>query len=113
MIVHIMNTVFGLYSKSYNEQWDVILNELLDSIKSLEEVILENRTVLIGSYEVWISNKYHSYGYAWSINGEWTPRTLQFRPKFSTMKRLDKIVSKLKEQEVTKGIEKLYGKSSK
>ena len=110
MFEHIINTVMRLYQMDYNKQWDLKLNELLDNIKSLEDVTLENHTVLIGSYEIWISNKYYSYGYARSIGDRFVPEYLEFRPKFSTMKRLDKLVSNLKEQEVKKGIEKLYGK---
>ena len=112
-IGHILRTITGFYNKPYNKQWDAKLNEILDSVDHGAKVILGDARITVDEYEIWIENKYYCYAHAWRINGIYTPKHLQFRPKFSTMKRLDKLVQEIKAKEIQEGAERLYGKSSK
>ena len=105
-IGHAFRTVFGVYQMPYSKEWDTVLNELLDALekgKASAEMCncclrfsFENE-----AYEVWVDNRWYAYGnlYAkrkanvgWSSN---IPREYQYRPKFSTMIRLNDVYRNL------------------
>jgi hypothetical protein len=105
-IGHAFRTMFGFYQMPYSKEWDTVLNELLDALekgKASAEMCncclrfsFENE-----AYEVWVANRWYAYGnlYAkrkanvgWSSN---IPREYQYRPKFSTMIRLNDICENL------------------
>ena len=110
MLGHIFRTILGLYQKEYNEDWDRVLNELLDGVEAgTSKVHTEAHSVVIEGFEIWVSNKWYSYGYLWFKDVKYVSSSLRFRPKFSTMKRLDKLVSSMKKQELDLKSKQLYG----
>ncbi len=93
---HILNTVFGMYQQPFDKEWDSMLNML---IVFGTVVALNDYTVTFkyddNHYTVWIGNKYYSYAWLRSYNYEYEPVQKGLRPKFKTMLRLNKLVTKL------------------
>lgn len=76
-----VSTLFGaLHQQKYCPLWDKKLNELLD--KYADEAELDCYRVKLGSAEVWIANRYYSYGHLWCDLSDWR------RPSVKTMIRL-------------------------
>ena len=79
-------TWFGLISlKEYCPTWDAKLNDLLDRYSDTAE--LNSYALLLGDNEIWISNRFFSYG---NLMGEKT------RPSIKTMIRLAKLEDSLR-----------------
>lgn len=98
-IRHAYLIVFNGYNRKYNEEWDTALNKLLDMVEDNADVdvVLSAYTLRIGKYEVWISNKWYSYGYLYNPYLNSSDReTMEFRPKLKTMLRLDRIVQQIR-----------------
>lgn len=58
------STWFGaLYQQEYCRDWDKALGSLLDKHGETAEV--DMHTSRLGRVEVWTSNAFYSYGYAW------------------------------------------------
>lgn len=84
------STWFGtLYQEKYCPLWDRKLNELLDEYE--DTAILGECCIILGSTEVWVSNRFYSYGYVVRVRG--LPRR---RPSIQTMVRLAILQDSLK-----------------
>lgn len=90
---HIGNTIFCCYQMKYNKEWDTKLNQLLDDYS--HTAILYQHIIKLGDWEVWIANKWYSYGNAYVNSGKSVNKSLQFRPSIFTMRRLDRLVDVL------------------
>ena len=91
-IGHMLNTVFGMYQEPFDKEWDSMLTMLLvfGTVVALDDYVVTFKYD-DNHYTVWIGNKYYSY--AWlhmSASGK-----KYTRPKFKTMLRLNKLVTKL------------------
>ncbi|QGH60765.1 hypothetical protein [Serratia proteamaculans] len=89
---HVFRTVFGFYQKKFNQQWDSLLNEILEN-GDIQEV--EKCTVDFSYkgdvYCIWISNRWYAYGNLYALNNKDVGSELEFRPAFKTMVRLYEI----------------------
>ena len=112
MLGHIFRTIFGFYQNEYNEIWDKQLNDLISDAEngalSESEVVFDDYTINLGSHSVWIENKWYAYGSLRSVNGDQIPDNIEFRPKWKTMKRLDKLVKQVKVLKMDKEFNKYY-----
>lgn len=106
LLAHIGNTVFFMYQHKYNKDWDRKLNSLLDEFSA--NAVVSEHAIKLGSWYVWIENKWYAYGNAWTVDGEFVKSSLHFRPSIFTMMRLDKTVQKIKK--IEKEIEKISQK---
>lgn len=90
----------GCRSYPVNEDWDMIVNLLLDSCKIIK---FGNHTVTFeGGTEVWISNKWHAYGRPWDVNG-----FNDVLPSPTTAIRLDDTIKDLKKEYVKQCIKEI------
>ena len=91
-IGHILNTLFGMYQEPFDKEWDSMLTMLIvfGTVVALDDYTI---TFKYGDdhYNVWIGNKYYSYAWLYMRASD-RKRT---RPKFKTMLRLNKLVTKL------------------
>lgn len=86
------DTWFGiLYQERYNAEWDKKLNELLDSEG---KCVLGKYTLKIGDCEIWLANRWYSYGWLRRVGGKNV--YLNYRPSLKTMVRLAKLEDKLR-----------------
>jgi hypothetical protein len=91
-------------------EWDTKLNSLLDNFS--DTAALDSRcgyTLVIGEFEVWIKNRWYSYGTAYWVKDQPIKRDQQFRPKFKTMLRLHKLVTEIQDKKVQEAIKEIYG----
>ncbi|CAI1628882.1 Uncharacterised protein [Serratia proteamaculans] len=93
---HTVNTLFFMYQEPFNHDWDTRLIQLLDEGK----VISASRHCVTFSlhgmsYDVWVSNRWYSYGYLYEMDGKYVPKYLQYRPRFHTMRRLNQLHGKM------------------
>lgn len=97
-------------TRPYSEKWDKLLNKLLDTHVKVEKtncvlkftILTETpkcRWWLLGYnlpvktydvYEVWIANKYVTYGHLHAKNRHNTPNVHQYSPKADTLRKLCK-----------------------
>lgn len=99
-LAHIGNLLFGTYQLEYNKEWDEALNLLLD--KHSKDAKLKTHTIILGNYEVCISNKWYHYG---NLHyGSYV--TSKYRPSIFTMRRLDQLVSSIKASRQKEQVEK-------
>ncbi|EAA5549108.1 hypothetical protein LGA02_003862 [Salmonella enterica] len=88
-LCHIGNTLFCAYQLPFSQEWDDQLNKLLN-----EGVLLfankHTATFSIGEHtvEIWIANRWYSFGEVHRLDGEYPPSSLNCRPRFRTMRRL-------------------------
>ena len=118
-IGHAFRIVFLLYQHPYSKEWDILLNELLDSLEN-GKCSAEVRTHCLQFkfekevYEVWVANRWYAYGNLYAkqkANVHWSndiPREYQCRPKFSTMIRLNDVVTNLENVEQMAKLNQLY-----
>ena len=97
----VFDTWFGIFSlKDYCPIWDAKLNDLLD--KYSDTAKLTSYELRLGDNEIWISNRFYSYG---NLVGEET------RPSIKTMIRLARLEDSLKcvieESEHSKYLDKM------
>lgn len=78
------NTWFGLLciSGKYSKEWDEKLNQILDT----GDFKFDKFVMLYKDYEVWVANRFFSYGYLFSKDRKCMVE--RYRPKVSTMVRL-------------------------
>ena len=116
---HSFRTVFRFYQMPYSEEWDTVLNELLDSLENGKCSAQIHTCVLRiccekGSCDVWVANRWYAYGNLYAkqkANVHWSdgiPHEYHYRPKFSTMIRLNDVVTNLKNVEQRVKINQLY-----
>lgn len=88
----VLTTWFGiLYQEEYNAKWDKKLNELLDS---WDKCVLGKYTLEIGDCEIWVANRWYSYGWLRRVGGK--DVDMNYRPSLKTMVRLAKLEDKLR-----------------
>lgn len=87
-------TWFGFWQRhEYNAVWDKKLKELLDSE---DKCVLGKYTLKVGDCEIWVANRWYSYGCLWRVQGKRTG--LDYRPSVKTMVRLAKLEDKLRRE---------------
>lgn len=118
-IGHAFRTMLRLYQMPYLKEWDTVLNELLDALEK-GKASAEIRSYCLRFsfekevYEVWVANRWYAYGNLYAKhkdNVHWSndiPREYQYRPKFSTMIRLNDVVTNLENIERRVKINQLY-----
>ena len=90
----------------YSKEWDTILNELLDALEKGKASAEIRNYCLRFSFEkevceVWVANRWYAYGNLCAkqkANVHWNndiPHEYQYRPKFSTMIRLNDVCRNL------------------
>lgn len=118
-IGHALRTMLRLYQIPYSKEWDTILNELLDALeKGKASAEIRNHCLRFSFekevYEVWVANRWYAYGNLYAkqkANVHWSndiPREYQCRPKFSTMIRLNDVVTNLENVEQMAKLNQLY-----
>lgn len=95
-----VSTSFGLcYQEPFGKEWDKKLNELLDTVPHAEAT-MRSYTLQIGNCEIWVGNKYYSYGhlnkyFAGSVR-YWHDDHVEQRPSIRTMRKLSKYVDAIR-----------------
>lgn len=118
-IGHAFRTVLRLYQMPYSKEWDTLLNELLDALeKGKASAEMRNCCLRFSfeneAYEVWIDNRWYAYGNLYAKQKAnvslsfGISREYQYRPKFSTMIRLNDVVTNLENIERRVKINQLY-----
>lgn len=93
------STLLGaLHQKPYGEEWDRVLNKLLDEYA--DSAKWGEYTVLLGGVEVWVGNRMFDYGFPYNLGRG----GMRYRTGVSTMIRLAKLqdqagVTRLKKKE--------------
>lgn len=98
-----VSTSFGLcYQEPFGKEWDKKLNELLDATP-YTEAKLGNYTLQIGNCEIWVANKYYSYGhlnkYFTSSVRYWHDDHIAQRPSIRTMRKLNTYVEAIRAEQ--------------
>lgn len=105
-IGHVFRIVFQLYQRPYSKEWDILLNELLDSLEN-GKCSAEVRTHCLQfkfekeAYDVWVANRWYAYGNLYAEQKDnvrlsfGIPHEYRYRPKFSTMIRLNDVCRNL------------------
>lgn len=91
-----VDTWFGfMYTPSkYSKEWDKKLNQILDT----RDYRFDEHVMYYKNYEVWISNRFYSYGSLLSKDRRWV--SVKYRPKVSTMVRLAMLQDERNEKNV-------------
>lgn len=88
----LINTWCGLlFQQKFNKKWDTELNTLMDN-NWQSAVLMGEYTIKFNSVEVWVRNRYYSYGHNYSHG-----RSSEYRPSIKTMVKLNRLVEYLKE----------------
>ena len=112
-LCHAANTVFGMYQQPFLKEWDEMLNDIIDNgiIVDVDELTItfnyEGK-----EYEVWVGNRWYSYGHIYSIGGKQIKRSQEFRPRFRTMRRLRDLHMNIFENQEACELFKIYGDKS-
>ena len=118
-IGHAFRTELRFYQMPYSKEWDTVLNELLDSLENGKaSAEIRNHCLRFffekEVYEVWVANRRYAYGNLYATqkaNVHWSngiPDECRYRPKFSTMIRLNDVVTSLENVEQRVKINQLY-----
>lgn len=119
MFYELIDALFGRkkfsYQRSYNRDWDAVLNRIMKEGEFIEEKNSLAKFLFNGDeYAIWASNYPYCFGHANQINGETVPFSLQFRPKKSTMEKLKALIDapwKMQQEQAHNKMEKyIYGK---
>lgn len=93
---HVDRTIFGFYQRPFCSQWDEVLKEL---IEKGEVISLGSYTMSFllrdKKYEVWVENRWYCYGSLYTLDGRNIGNSSERRPRFSTMKKLDRLHSSM------------------
>ena len=116
-IGHAFRTILRLYQMPYSKEWDIVLNELLDALeKGKASAEMRNHRLRFSfekeACEVWVANRWYAYGNLYAkqkANAGWSSNILyQYRPKFSTMIRLNDVCENLESVQHKVKIDQLY-----
>ena len=118
-IGHAFRTMLRLYQMPYSKEWDTVLNELLDSLENGKcSAEIKNYCICFKFekeiYEVWVANRWYAYGNLYAEQKAnvrlsfGIPREYQYRPKFSTMIRLNDVCENLESVQHKVKIDQLY-----
>lgn len=113
-IGHAFRTMSRFYQKPYSKEWDTLLNELLDALENgkcsaeIHDCVLrincEKQT-----YDVWVANRWYAYGNLYRTqNRTYISEKFMYRPKFSTMIRLNDVVANLENVQRRVKLNQLY-----
>lgn len=95
-IGHCLNTIFRMYQEPYCEEWDILLNKLIDS-DSYMNISGYGYTATFKhkdkTHVVWIQNKYYGYACPYSYDVRSSVGD-SVRPKFKTMLKLEEYINK-------------------
>lgn len=113
-IGHALRTVFQLYQSPYSKEWDTLLNELLDALENgkcsaeIHDCVLQiNCEKQI--YDVWVANRWYAYGNLYMTEKRiYISEKFKYRPKFSTMIRLNDVVTNLENIQRRVKLNELY-----
>lgn len=116
---HSFRTVFGRYQMPYSKEWDTVLNQLLDAVEQGKcSAEIHGHVLRISgeaeSYDICVANRWYAYGNLYMIwpapgSGKVVQDNHMFRPKFSTMLRLNDVAKNLKSVDNEVKINKIYG----
>lgn len=112
-LCHAVNTLFGFYQQPFLKEWDEMLNDIID-----EGVIVDVDELTITfnyegkEYEIWVGNRWHSYGHIYSIGSKHIKRSQEFRPRFRTMRRLRDLHIGIFDDQEEHELFKIYGDKS-
>ena len=118
-IGHAFRTVFGVYQRQYSKEWDTVLNQLLDALEQGKcSAEIKNYCICFKFekeiYEVWVANRWYAYGNLYAEQKANVRlrfvilREYQYRPKFSTMIRLNDVCRNLESIHHEVKINQLY-----
>ncbi|ENP0422108.1 hypothetical protein ACOGYR_001720 [Edwardsiella piscicida] len=108
-IGHTLMTVTGFYQEPFSESWDLKLNDMIESGEVVECRECAVDFLYRGSViSVWVGNKWYSFGYEYLINWGAVPHEMRFRPRFKTMKKLFRIHSKHRRDELIEYYQSLH-----
>lgn len=101
--LHPVMVITFFYQQRYSSSWDKELCRLIGSDPNPEVSRYTITFKVEGKrYEVWIENRYYSYGYLIRVNGRESPEKLRVRPSFNTMRslaRLERDINKARERD--------------
>lgn len=109
MAGHISRVIFRAYQQKYNREWDKKLNVILGECQflSLDEYNV-NYKYKGNTYSIWISNQWYSYAHLNRFNDESVKGCIQFRPSFSTMIRLHRVVNSIQSLGLQSDFRRIY-----
>ena len=118
-IGHVFRIVFQHYQHPYSKEWDTLLNELLDSLengKCSAEVHFHCLQFKFEkeAYDVLVANRWYAYGNLYAEQkanvhlSVGIPDEYRYRPKFSTMIRLNDVCRNLESVHHEVKINQLY-----
>ncbi|MFV0575974.1 MAG: hypothetical protein ACK5NC_11270 [Vibrio sp.] len=88
------NYIFCGMQRKYYQEWDELLNEILDS--GVTPVIGDHVITYEfngNEYSVWIANFPYAYGFLYRKNGAYIHSDFEIRPSLRTIERLHEITS--------------------
>lgn len=118
-IGHAFRTVFRFYQMSYSKEWDTVLNQLLDAVEQGKcSAEIKNYCICFKFEEevceVWVANRWYAYGNLYAKQKANVclsvdiPDECRYRPKFSTMIRLNDVCRNLESVHHEVKINQLY-----
>lgn len=113
-IGHALRTVFQLYQSPYSKEWDTLLNELLDALENGKcSGEMHHHCLRFsfekGSCDVWVANRWYAYGNLYMTQKRtYISEKFMYRPKFSTMIRLNDVVTNLENIQQRVKLNELY-----
>lgn len=107
ILLSVRNFIF--FQQKYSAGWDSIVKEMIENwnVTSVDEYTI---TFAKGeeTREVWIGNRFYSYGYLYRANGEYVPIGLWNRPSVKAMLKIDEIVSSENDRKLHEVMKKLF-----
>lgn len=103
----------------YSKEWDTLLNELLDALENgkcsaeIHDYVLQINCEK-EAYDVWVANRWYAYGNLYAKHevdvhrSNDIPYEYHYRPKFSTMIRLNDVCRNLESVHHEVKINQLY-----
>lgn len=99
---HLINIIF-FYQHPFSHEWDEKLIEIMDERKVIDSDDYTITFLHNGKHkEVWVGNKFYSYGNLYRVDSEKVPNSLQCRPSAKTMLKLDKIAIRAQQDSINK-----------
>jgi hypothetical protein len=113
-LFHIGHTISLSYQFPFDEEWDRILNQILDNGTLLSVHAHHAEFLLEGViFRVWIANRWYGYATLSSRDDRFLDRELQRRPRFRTMRRLHQITDVIKRDNLERQYKETYSSVSK
>jgi hypothetical protein len=104
------STFFGLLIDTKRcKKWSTVLNELID--KHSSDTVQRNRcTITLGNTEIWVSNRYYSFGTIHTVNNEPINSSIKRMPNVRTAIRLAMFIDDLDKKSLKQSEIDLYAK---